>query len=140
MIGVAFFAFSSCVCLAQAKKQEKELAAGSRERKDKISVLRTAQAKKEADILRGILSDTIADLLPAWKTTGMHARMKVRQMFFDYFADQLVESVNPSAWQRLEEWTQKREASAWIAIGTIYGFVFGTWCGFADLRLAERAS
>jgi hypothetical protein len=34
MIGVAFFAFSSYVCLAQAKKQEKELAAGPSERKD----------------------------------------------------------------------------------------------------------
>jgi hypothetical protein len=34
MIGVAFFAFSSYVCLAQAKNQEKQLAAGSSERKD----------------------------------------------------------------------------------------------------------
>jgi len=37
MIGVAFFAFSSYVCLAQAQAQEKELAASPNKRKDEFS-------------------------------------------------------------------------------------------------------
>jgi len=40
MIGVAFFAFSSYVCLAQAQAQEKELAASPNKRKDEFSELR----------------------------------------------------------------------------------------------------
>jgi hypothetical protein len=145
MIGVAFFAFSSYVCLAQAKKQEKELAAGPSERKDEFSVLRKtttcpAQAKKQADVL------TANPFELACKTTGMHARMIfatwghcLRQMWFDTIADLLVKSLNrkPSLPSALEEWRQRREASAWIAIGTIYGFVFGTGCGFAAFAFSR---
>ena len=40
MIGVAFFAFSSYVCLAQAQAQEKELATSPNKRKDEFSELR----------------------------------------------------------------------------------------------------
>lgn len=84
MIGVAFFAFSSYVCFEQAKKQEKELAAGPSERKDEFSLLRKTTRTR-------ILFGTLLNVEFVHEDLIVECGKLLRRFMFDPLAHGLLE-------------------------------------------------